>query len=400
MKEVDELGVALRDALQGAAQEMHMPAGLVERLVAEVPAGTGTGRGGWRRGWTRPAVAAAAVVAVVAGVTAVVADHRRTAAPAERVAVVPWDSLGQRSIHLVGVPAPALVQPVPTVGAPKGLRACTNTDLLLAGSRSEVGEETDQSVLTTYRLVSTATSACSVSAYGITAVLVDAAGTALPQDVPLASGGVRTPSELLVKPGQFVTASVAWSVVKAEAPHAVAIALLPNDLTDGHPVTPLSIPIADVAPPPNPPAPASGRFNGRWRAGWSSSPPSVQDPAALNSLVVKVTAPARVTSGEVVHAQVRLTNETSETVSLRPCPQLQVTLDVVPLKASYVTGSRGPLNCAQSPGRISPGRSATFAVQVPTAGDPAGPGRLTFSLVVDDHAVLQGTTNLTVTASN
>jgi hypothetical protein len=395
MTDIDQLGDELRASLLVAAQEVRLPPDLAERLLTSVPAGTSSGRAARppMRGWVRPVIAAAATIAVVAGVTSVVANHRSPSAPASRPAVVAWNAADQKALTVPIGPLPAIVTPPARIGAPKGLRACTNTDLRLVWSQSQPGGQQGLSVLTSYRLQSIAATSCSVSTYGLNAELVDSTGTALPEDARMPAGPVRIPSDLLVTPGQLVTGFVTWSVVKAKAPRPMAIALLASGPDSTRPDARLSIPIADVSAPPNPPNPSN---IGPWRAGWYSGSPSVQDPASLNSLVANVIGPASLATGQVLHAQVRLENQTTEPVTLSPCPEVVVTLDVVPVKDAYVTGTRGPLNCAQAPKVVKPGGSVTFAVQVPTEGEPSGTGRLTWSLVVDRYAVVQGATNVTV----
>jgi hypothetical protein len=395
MTDIDQLGDELRDTLHVAAQEVRLPPDLAERLLTLVPAGATSGRGGVRprRGWIRPAIAAAAAVAVIAGVTSVVAHRNSTSRPpASRAAVVPWNAAAQKALNVPVGPLPAIVTPPAQIGAPPGLRACTNLDFRLIWSQSQLGGLEGQSVLTSYRLESIATTPCSVSSYGLNAELVKANGSPLPNDMIIA-GRSLDPSTLLVKPGHLVTGVIIWSVVKDKARRPVAIALLGVNGQNPRADTRLSIPIADVSAPPNPPNPSN---LGPWRAGWWSQSPTVQDPAALNSLVATVIGPASVGAGQVLQAEVRLENQTPEPVSLSACPEVVVTLYVVPLKDAYVTGTRGLLNCGAAPKVVKPGASVTFAVQVPTAGEPAGVGRLTWSLVVDDRAVVQGATNVAV----
>jgi hypothetical protein len=74
-----------------------------------------------------------------------------------------------------------------------------------------------------------------------------------------------------------------------------------------------------------------------------------------------------------------------------------VALEVEPVTVFSVAGTHGLLNCAQAPRSVPPGGSVIFAVEVPTAGEPAGSGQLNFLLVVDDRGVVQGTTNVAVT---
>jgi len=233
---------------------------------------------------------------------------------------------------------------------------------------------TDGWVTTSYIVRSTAASACSVSAYGIDVELVDATGQPLPQDVPRPAGPARSPSNILVEPGQLVSSVVDWARYEGRAPKPTEIVVLPSSQT-----TKLAISLAGVDIPPHPKA--TSNF-GQWRAGWDAdASPLIADPGMPSSLAAIMDAPATAANGGTLRYTVTLTNRTNVSVALTDCPDFAERLDVVPSKQVYTVGFRGPLNCAAAPATIAPGSSVVFDFELDTRGVEPGTGRLTWQLV-------------------
>jgi hypothetical protein len=228
-------------------------------------------------------------------------------------------------------------------------------------------------------LQSTASADCSVSAYGIDVALVDAAGRLIDDDAPRIGGGVRMPGEFRVQPGQLVSATMWWAHVAGPGVKPDRIVILPRSDLSAHPVSTLSISLTGVTAPAHPHDPSNV---GPWRTGWLfADVESISDSGAVGSLTVTVHAPATAAAHSVVPFTVDVQNRTDHSVSLRPCPTVQVTATVVPLKQWFTAGTRGPLNCAAAPRSVPAGGTVRFAAQVDTAGVPAGRGRVTWAFV-------------------
>ena len=239
---------------------------------------------------------------------------------------------------------------------------------------------------TEFVLRSTASVACSVSAYGVRTSLVDSAGRLIEDDVHAFGGGIRRPDALLVRPGQLVSGSMGWAHVQGQGPAPRAIVVLPQDDVSVKPVSRLVLSLAGVHPPPKP---LNHSNIGPWRTGWGwADVDFIGDAGAVSALTLRVHAPPSAPAHSVLSFSVDLVNPTDRPISLRPCPTVQVTATVVPEKEQLTAGTRGRLNCSAAPSSVPAGGTVRFAAQVDTAGVPAGGGRVTWALVTGSPATM------------
>jgi hypothetical protein len=385
MTPADRLELRLREALRNRASDMAVPPGLPDRLVERALSTPVAAAGLDRptRRWTPVLVAAAVVVLVaVALVTArhEVLSERRPARP-ER-AVVPWDATGQQRVTTRQWPATS----VGLMGAPKGTKPCASQDLRLVSAQSAPDRLGSGWVTTDFSLQSTSAADCSVSAYGIPAVIVDEHGRVIPDDARFHGGGPRRPDAWLVRPGQMVAASVGWAHVRGQGPEPDALVVLPSSEAAPEPDARLSVSLKDVHAPP---APVNPSNLGPWRTGrGSGNVTSIADAGSLASLTASITGPISVAQGQTVTLTVNLANHTDRSVQLMPCPTVNLTLTVVPAKVGITTGTRGPLNCAAAPRSIPPGQSVRFAAQLTARNVPNGDGAVVWTLTAGGQTVV------------
>ncbi len=375
----------LRADLRSAAASVQPPDGLAERLVAGTsPSGRATARRRtrprWVDRWALPALAAGTVVAVVA-TTVVVHAHVRTPSttPAAPVGVVPWKSLPRPGTSTA-------VLPPPRVTAPAGTRECVAADFVGDSARSDPDALGTGWVLTSIVLRSTASSGCTVSAYGLATSLVDATGAALPNDSSCCSHGPYRGPDPLVRPGQLLATSVSWAVYQGRAPRPTKLLLLPTGGAS-RPESTLSISLVGFTPPPRP----SNAETGQWRAGIGFVlTRSVSDPGSLGSLDAVARVPKEVRIGQVLTYQVELFNHTNFPVHLDPCPEFTQDLGTITfaaIKTFHEASFRGLLNCEAAPKEIAPRSSVSFAIQLGTGGSVAGNGQLTWELLSGGYEV-------------
>ncbi|GGM18752.1 hypothetical protein [Nakamurella endophytica] len=218
--------------------------------------------------------------------------------------------------------------------------------------------------------------------------MLAADGTALPIG-SMPAGPYHPP--LHIAAGQLVFGSIRWAP-GPNSPRPVRLAFV---LGDAPSVSPISISVADVDVPP-----LSGGHGPRdaWQSTAYGRLTSAADPASLASLTATVIAPATVrVSSKLVYA-VRLTNDTDTAVPLPGCLQFAEQLSVVPLKIPTTVGTEGPLNCSRLPPAIPAHASVTMQMQLDTAGQVPGSGRLTWSLLDGGHAVVEADVPVTVRA--
>lgn len=333
------------------------------------------------------AVAASVVtVALISGGAAMIGRHGGSSPAAPPApSVVPWDPTDVTSTA-------ATVPFTARVGAAAGTRACTAADFTVASTHTDPDSGTSGWLATYYVLRSTATQTCSVSAYGINAVLVDSAGRALPNDGPRPAGPAMFPSELAVRPGQSVAAQVRWAVYvgRASQPDRLALFTFPQqgiapDLT-------LTIPLNAVTIPSRPQSPDN---TSQWRAGLYPGGPQVSDRGALTTLTATMQGPSAIVNGKTVAVMVQLANDTDTPVQLAPCPEFIALLASGP-KMQTTTGVRGPLNCAQAPQAIGPGSTVTFAFELHPTNLVLGEGYLEWQLVSGNSAAASARAQLTI----
>jgi len=324
------------------------------------------------------------VVALIAGGALVLSRHSDPQQREQAGGIVPWNPVGQR-LDTAGV---STARPI---GAPAGVRLCSSADFTVVFGRTAIAPDALAGWLTTsFVLRSTAQSPCSVSAYGIDVELVDANGGPLPDDV-VRHGPPAFPSMLLVRPGQFVFGAVSWAWYDGRAPRPARLVIDPRG---GAADSPLIVSLAGVSIPPHPLNPSN---LGLWRSGWFPQPPSVGVPGSLASLSATMHAPPTVANGSTVRYTVEVVNHTTAPVTFDQCPDIVQRLDVVPIKQSYTSGTRGPLNCASAPSTIAAGAGVTFAFELDTKGVVPGRGRLSWQLVLDSFPAVLATAELTVT---
>lgn len=313
-------------------------------------------------------------------VTAAVPSTTPHSAPAS----VPWSSAGVRADT-------ATVTTPPQVGAPTGLRRCSNSDFFLIAGTTQRAASDDGWLSSAFVLRSTAATPCAVTDGLVEATLVDGAGATLPVDAVPTGGPPALLSMLEVRPGQLVSGTALWAVYQGRAPKPTHLVI---DLSGQVGTTsPLTIPVGSVTIPPHPRDPSNV---GPWRATANGSINRVADPGTLASLTAALTVPATVRNGDVLRYTVTLTNPTTTPVNLTHCPDFTERLDVIPSKVPTTIGFRGPLNCAQAPQAIGAGQSVRFAYELPTTGEVPGPAQLTWQLLAGSHAAVDVTTQLTV----
>lgn len=397
----DDLEQRLRDSLQAVGVAAQPPDGLVGRLhraatsasadITSLHQPTHPSRRTPAARWT-PLLAAAAVIAILA-VAGVVAVHRsRTTVPGPSSYAsrpVPWSAAGGR-VTTETAPPPAVARATP------GTRGCVSDDFTLVSGSSKPALGSSGWMVTTYTLVSVATSPC--ADYELSAGLVDAQGTPLPVDAVPSGGGAHAISEgpPRVDPGDLVTGTASWAVVRGATNPPAALVVLPDRLAVA-PRTrpPLAVSLAGVTIPPNPENPVVGG-GGPWRSTSYGNEITVSQPGGLSSLTTVVTAPVSVRLGQLLTYTVELHNPTDDPVSLAECPEFVEVLSVVPQKEPISSGARGPLNCAAAPPSIAPGESVVFLMELSTVGVVTGPGFVTWQLLAHGALVANTRTDLTV----
>ncbi len=239
---------------------------------------------------------------------------------------------------------------------------------------------------TTFVVQFTGSAPCSTNPGLLGVTMTAADGTILPIDTMPAGPG-HPP--LRIGPHQLVFGSVQWAV-KPGRPQPTHLKFA---LGDSPSVRPISISVADVSIPPHASSPDP---QNAWQSTAYGQLNSAADPATLATLTATVTAPATVHVPSTLLYAVTLTNPTNTTVPLTGCPQFGEQLSVVPLKTPTTVGARGPLNCSHLPHAITANSSVTMQMQLDTAGQVAGPGRLTWQLLDRGHEATAGTTFVTV----
>ena len=192
-----------------------------------------------------------------------------------------------------------------------------------------------------------------------------------------------------IGPHQFVFGSIQWAV-KPGRPQPTHLTFTLGDTPSDRPI---SISVADVRIPPHSSTPSS---ENAWQSTAHGSLTSVADPASLATLTATVTAPATVRVPSTLRYTITLTNRTNTAVPLTGCPQFGEQLSVVPVKFPTTIGARGPLNCFDLPRAITANSSVTMQMQLDTAGEIAGQGRLTWQLLDHGHEATAVITSITV----
>lgn len=341
-----------------------------------------------------PVLAVAAVVAILAVGAGVVAVHRsRTTVPATSSYAggpVPWSAAGGHPTT-ESAPLPAVA------GAPPGTRGCVSDDFRLVSGSSKPGPGSSGWMITTYTLVSVASSPC--ASWELSAGLDDSRGVPLPVDgVPQGGDMPRFDGPPRVDPGDLVTGTVTWAVVRGATNPPADLVILP-DYPGMAPRKrpPLAISLAGVTIPPNPQNPNSGGGGPyTWRSTSYGNAITVSQPGSLASLTATVTAPDTVRLGQVLAYAVELKNPTNDPVSLERCPEVIQVLSVVPQKEPISSGFRGPLNCAAAPGSIPPGGAVDFRMEVATHGLVPGSGYFTWQLASNGSVVSDLRAQITV----
>lgn len=342
------------------------------------------------------AVAASVVaVAVVATVPLLLSLRQQDRVPAASLdaptspsstpVVVPWSPAGLRADTTT-------LRPPAKIGAPNGMRPCSDTDFVLVSGKTDLAPSGDGWLTTTFVLSSVGPTPCAISNKFVDVALLASTGTPLPTDA-IPSGGPAVPSMLSVRPGQLVTGRASWAVYEGRAPRPARLVINPSGQTSTRSSSALSVSLAGVTIPPEPRTPSN---LGPWRSTAYGSVDTVTDPGTLGSLGATVTAPPSVALGAVLRYRVTLTNPTATAVTLATCPDFVEQLDVIPAKTPTTVGFRGPLNCAPAPKAIGAGEAVIFELELATAGEVPGPGSLTWSLVAGDTTLLTATTRLTV----
>lgn len=410
----DDLEQRLRDSLRTVGAAAKPPDRLVERLHR---AATGAGDSAAettgpqaaatslrqplhpaprsRAARWAPLLAAAAVVAILAVGAGVVAVHRsRTTVPtpsSDAGSPVPWSAAGGRATTEV---APLAA----TARAAQGTRGCVSDDFRVVSGSSKPGFGSRGWMVTTYTLVSVASTPCAPFGEALSAVLVDAQGTPLPVDAWSSGGPARLEGPPLVGPGDIVTGTVSWAVVRGATNPPANVVILPDRLVVApRKRPPLAVSLAGVTIPPNPQNPSSGGGGPyTWRSTAEGQEVAISRPGSLASLTVTVTAPASVHLGQLLSYTVELKNPTDESVSLAGCPEVIGVLSVVPQKVAVSSGRRGPLNCSAAPRSIAPHSAVVFRMEQSSVGLVTGSGYVTWQLVTKGIAVLDARANLTV----
>jgi hypothetical protein len=307
-----------------------------------------------RRRWLGPTTVAAAVIVITAGIAIGVSVSRSSGLSSSSASgpVVPWNGADTQTVPYGQVDYPR------PVSAPNGTRPCSAEDFTLESVRSSRGA--DGMITTSYILRSIASANCAMDDWSV--ALVDDTGKELPNDIPPPMGpGPNLQGPPLVRPGQLIVGDVWWGWARGTSrPARLAF------LTRGNPSSPpdlrLSVSLQRFQPTGRP---ASMQIS-VWRAGWSTSWPSVHDAGSLDSVVPTIHVPSSVVEGNALRYTVELQNPTATPVRLANCPDVVQLLGNPP---KFIDGSaiQTPLNCAAAPPAIRPHSSVTFAFEIDTS---------------------------------
>jgi len=325
-----------------------------------------------------PSVSPSATSANLTPSSTAIARTSTPASPAPTsTAAEPWNPAGVRSVTDL---APADAPP-----APANLLGCDGAEFRLLPHSARTTSTNGGYLTTTFVLQFTGSAPCSMSSELPGVNMTAADGTILPIDsLPAGPGS----SLMRIGPHQLVFGSIWWAP-KQGRPHPAHLTFTLRD----HPPAPISIPVADVSIPPHP---TNRSPQNAWQSTAYGRLTFAADPATLATLTATVMAPATVHVPSTLLYAVTLTNPTNTTVPLTGCPQFGEQLSVVPLKTPTTVGARGPLNCSHLPRAITANSSVTMQMQLDTAGQVAGPGRLTWQLLDRGHEATAGTTFVTV----
>jgi hypothetical protein len=278
-------------------------------------------------------------------------------------------------------PAPPVRQsPMRTVPGCRG--AAMRTGLTWQGLRGEA-------VTGTVQLVNGGAVDCSlpVSPYPVFELL-DERGARLPVMPPLSRPAPPPhPSQVVLRPGGRVIATVYWLNWCRAAPRAVAIRLPLSE--SARPPTSTSAPVAVAPPPcPLPDQPSMGDA----RAFRLATPAAGTMYGDATSLDLRLRVPRSVTAGAALHYRATLANRGDWIVPLRPCPNYAVTLDLLGPGGHWTVHHQRRYGLAcQGVGRaLGPGRQATFEL-VATVPAGARPGGSSLSWAIEGRTRSIGT---------
>lgn len=130
------------------------------------------------------------------------------------------------------------------------------------------------------------------------------------------------------------------------------------------------------------PRPGGGFADGPdWKAAATGFVDTIADAGSTASLRGSYAGPRHVRLDGVLHFAVTLENDGTVPVSLDPCPLMADELYVVIIKFATIIGQHGPVNCAQAPTTIRPGRAMTLQVAQSTVGEIAGSSRVYWTML-------------------